>query len=94
LRRKHREHWVDCDLNKGVFTKAVKVPPLGFAVLLGVSMASLGDKVVIEPLDVDNYDTWCVWMKLFLIHKKMWNVVASSLQHTYTVDSAICLTQK
>jgi hypothetical protein len=39
-------------------------------------MASSGDKVVIEPLDVDNYDTWCVRMKMFLIHKKMWNVVA------------------
>jgi hypothetical protein len=54
-----------------VFTKAVKIPPLGFAVLSGESMASSGDKVVIEPLDVDNYDTWSVKMKLFLIHKKV-----------------------
>jgi hypothetical protein len=60
LRRKHREQ-VDFDLNKGVFTKAVKVPPLGFAVLSGEGMASSADKVVIEPLDVDNYDTcWIV----------------------------------
>jgi hypothetical protein len=33
---------------------------------------------VIEPLDVDNYVTWCVRMKLFLIHKKMWSVVVKS----------------
>ena len=70
MRRKHREQ-VDCDLNKGVFTKAVKVPPLCFAVLPGESMASWGDEVVIETLDVDTYDTWWVRMKLFLIHKKM-----------------------
>jgi hypothetical protein len=38
-------------------------------------MASSGDKVVIESLDVDNYDTWCVRMKLLLIHKKLWKVV-------------------
>jgi hypothetical protein len=57
-----------------VFTKAVKVPPFGFAVLLRESMASSRDKVVIEPLDMVNYDTWCVDMVVFLIHKKMWNV--------------------
>jgi hypothetical protein len=38
-------------------------------------MASSGDKVVIESLDVDNFDTWCVRMKLLLIHKKLWKVV-------------------
>jgi hypothetical protein len=61
-----------------VFTKAVKVPPFGFAVLPRESMASSEDKVVIEPLDVDNYDTWCVEMKLLFIHKKMWNAVVDS----------------
>jgi hypothetical protein len=77
LRRKHREHQVDCDLNKGVFTKAVKVSPFSFAIP-GESMAFLGDKVVIEPLAVDNCDTWSVRMKLFLIHKKLWSVVAQA----------------
>jgi hypothetical protein len=38
-------------------------------------MASSGDKVVIESLDVDNYDTGCVMIKLLLIHKKLWKVV-------------------
>jgi hypothetical protein len=38
-------------------------------------MASLEDKVVIELLNVDNYDTWCIRIKLRLIHKKMWKVV-------------------
>jgi hypothetical protein len=38
-------------------------------------MDSSGDEVVIESLDVDNYDTWCVRMKLLLIHKKLWKVV-------------------
>jgi hypothetical protein len=90
LRRKHREQ-VDFDLNKGVFTKAVKVPPLGFAVLSGESMASSGDKVVIEPLDVDNYDTWCVRMKLFLIHKKMWNVVVDSSATAEQSQGALAL---
>jgi hypothetical protein len=61
-----------------VFTKAVKVPPLDFAVLPGESMASSRDKVVIQPLDVGNYDTLCVRITLFLIHKKMWNVVVDS----------------
>jgi hypothetical protein len=41
-------------------------------------MASLWNKVVIEPLDVDNYDTLCIGIKLFLIHKKIWNVVVDS----------------
>jgi hypothetical protein len=27
---------------------------------------------------VDNYDTWCVRMRFFLIYKKMWNVVVDS----------------
>jgi hypothetical protein len=61
-----------------VCSKAVKVSPLRFAVLPRVSMASSGDKVVLEPLNVDNYDTWCIMMKLFLIHKKMWNLVVDS----------------
>jgi hypothetical protein len=78
-------------LNKGVFTKAVKVPPLGFAVLLGESMASSRDKVVIEPLDVDNYDTWCVRMKLFIIHKKMWNVVVDSSASAEQSQGALAL---
>jgi hypothetical protein len=90
LRRKHCEQ-VDCDLKKGVFTKAVKVPPLGFAALPGGSMASSGDKVVIEPLDVDNYDTWCVRMKLFLIHKKMWNVVVDSSATAEQSQGALAL---
>jgi hypothetical protein len=38
-------------------------------------MASSGDKVAIESLDVDNYDTWCVRMKLLLIQKKLWKVI-------------------
>jgi hypothetical protein len=78
-------------LNKGVFTKAVKVPPLSFAVLPGESMASSGDKVVIEPLDVDNYDTWCVRMKLFLIHKKTWNVVMDSSATAEQSQGALAL---
>jgi hypothetical protein len=78
-------------LNKGVFTKAVKVPSLGFAMLPGVSMAYLGDKVVIEPLDVDNYDTWCVRMKLFIMHKKMWNVVVDSSATAEQSQGALAL---
>jgi hypothetical protein len=38
-------------------------------------MASSVDKVAIESLDVNNYDTSCIRMKLLLIHKKMWKVV-------------------
>jgi hypothetical protein len=78
-------------LNKGVLPKAVKVPPLGFAVLLEESMASSADKVVIEPLDVDNYDTLCVGMKMFLIHKKMWNVVFDSSATVVQSQGALAL---
>jgi hypothetical protein len=67
----YHEHQVDCDLIKDVFTKAVKVPPLDSAVLPRESMASSRDKVAIEPLDVDNCNTWCVRLKLFLIQKKI-----------------------
>jgi CO/xanthine dehydrogenase Mo-binding subunit len=54
-------------------------------------MASSGGKVVIEPLDVDNYDTWCVRMKLFFIHKKMWNVVVDSTATAKQLQGALAL---
>jgi hypothetical protein len=38
-------------------------------------MASSGGKVVIESLDVDDYDTWCLRIKLLLFHMKLWKVV-------------------
>jgi hypothetical protein len=54
-------------------------------------MASSGDKVDIEPLNVDNYDTWCVRMKLFLIHKKMLNVVVDSSATAEQSQGALAL---
>jgi hypothetical protein len=74
-----------------VFTKAIKVSPLGFAVLPGESMASSGDKLVIKPLDVDNYDTSSIRIKLFLIHKKMWNVVMDSSATAKQSQGALAL---
>jgi hypothetical protein len=74
-----------------VFTKAVKVPPLDFAVLSGKNMASSGDEVVIEPLVVDNYNTWCIRMKLFFIHKKMCNVVVDSSATAEQSQGALAL---
>ena len=36
----------------------------------------MGDSVLkIEALDVENYSTWSVRMKLLLIHKGLWKVV-------------------
>jgi hypothetical protein len=80
VRRKNREHEGICDFLVWVF-----------AVLAGESMASSGDKVVMEPLDVDNYDTWCVGMKLILIHKKMWNVVVDSSATAEQSQGALAL---
>ena len=37
-----------------------------------------GDKVVIEPLDVENYGTWSLRMRALLIHKGLWKVVEGS----------------
>jgi hypothetical protein len=54
-------------------------------------MASLGDKVVIESLDVDNYDTWCYRMKLLLIHKKLWKVVEDPTATAEQSQSALAL---
>lgn len=52
-------------------------------------------KVAIEPLDVDNYSTWAVRMKMLLIHKELWVAVASpdSLDVTARVklDKALSL---
>jgi hypothetical protein len=54
-------------------------------------MASSGDKVVIEALDVDNYDIWCVRMKLFLIHKKLWKVVEDPTANAEQSQGALAI---
>lgn len=54
-------------------------------------MASSWDKVFIEPLNVDNSDSWCVRIKLFLVHKKMWNVVMDSSATAEQSQGALAL---
>jgi len=36
-----------------------------------------GEKMSVEPLDLDNYGTWSSRMKFLLIHKGLWAAVES-----------------
>jgi hypothetical protein len=33
------------------------------------------EKLTIEALDVDNYATWSIRMKMLLVHKELWDAV-------------------
>lgn len=49
-----------------------KFLPLVFTSKMG------GDNIQIEPLDVDNYGTWSVRMRMLLTHKGLWPAVAGT----------------
>jgi hypothetical protein len=49
----------------------------------------MGDKVIIEALDMENYGTWCIWMKTLLIHKKLWKGVEDPSANSDESQSAL-----